>query len=167
MLPAAVGRTAGAVGGLADSSLMVRMARSRAWIAVLATLLGGIVALNVFGLSVSSSVSATAAEADRVERENSLLRERITKANARRGARTAERAALAAAAVPAVSAVEAVPALPAPEPEVAPVEEAGVETEPAGVPVEPVDPVESTPTQARTDEGSDAGAGPAGGVGSP
>ena len=84
-----------AVGGIADSSLIVRMARSRAWIAVLATLLAGIVALNVFGLSLTSSISQTAAEADRVEKENALLRSEITDINARRGARAAQRAALA------------------------------------------------------------------------
>ena len=142
---------------------MVRMARSRAWISVLATLLGGIVALNVFGLSVSSSVSQTAAEADLVERENSLLRERITKANARRGARAADRAVLAAATVPtpAVDVAGVIPA--APVVEAAPSEEPAVEPEPAPAPVEPVD---SPPSQAR-EAGGGGNAGSAGGVGSP
>jgi len=73
----AVGRTAGAVGEIADSGVMVRMARSRAWIGVLGALLAGIVALNVFGLSMRAGVSDTAARAERLQRENSVLSERI------------------------------------------------------------------------------------------
>jgi hypothetical protein len=56
---------------------MVRMARSRVWIGVLGALLAGIVALNVFGLSMRAGVSDTAATAERLQRENSVLRERI------------------------------------------------------------------------------------------
>lgn len=72
----AVGRTAGAVGDLADSGVVVGMARGRAWIAILSVLLGGIVAINVAGLSLSTSGSKTAAKIDALKRENSVLRGR-------------------------------------------------------------------------------------------
>ena len=77
MLPlAAAGRTAVAVGGLADCGLVTGMARSRVWIGVLGVLLGGIVAINVYGLSLSASNSATAAKIDALERDNGVLRGR-------------------------------------------------------------------------------------------
>jgi hypothetical protein len=72
-VPVAVGRTALAVGGLADSALVLRLTRSRLWIGVLGTLLVGIVALNVFALSLNASSSKTAALADELRRENSAL----------------------------------------------------------------------------------------------
>src|SRR5687767_11636042 len=56
-VPVAVGRTAGAVGGLADSGLVVRLTRSRLWIGLLGALLVGIVALNVMALSFNASQS--------------------------------------------------------------------------------------------------------------
>jgi hypothetical protein len=78
MIPAAaVGRTAGAVGGIADCRAVVGMTRGRAWIVVLAFLLGGIVALNVWGLSMSASTSGAASKVDELERANSVLRARI------------------------------------------------------------------------------------------
>lgn len=73
-VPVAVGRTAGAVGGLADSGLVVRLTRSRLWIGVLGVLLIGIVALNVVALSFSASSSEAARQADELERLNSALR---------------------------------------------------------------------------------------------
>jgi hypothetical protein len=73
----AVAGTAGAVGGLADSSLVVGMTRSRAWIAALGILLGGIVALNVWGLSLSASTTGTASKIDELEQANSVLVSRI------------------------------------------------------------------------------------------
>jgi hypothetical protein len=73
----AVGRTAGAVGDLADSGLMVRMTRGRAWIAVLAALLAGIVALNVLSLSYSSKAGQVAERSAALERENSVLRAQL------------------------------------------------------------------------------------------
>lgn len=80
MIPVtAVGRTAGAVGGLADSGMVVGMTRSRLWIGVLGALLGGIVALNVWGLSLSASTSGTAAKIDALERDNSVLRARVAR----------------------------------------------------------------------------------------
>ena len=72
LIPIAVG-TAAAVRQLPDSSLMVRLTRGRAWIAVLGVLLIGIVAVNV----VTLSLAATAGQIDRnimaLEKENSLL----------------------------------------------------------------------------------------------
>jgi len=75
LIPIAVG-TAAAVRQLPDSSLMVRLTRGRAWIAVLGLLLAGIVAVNV----VTLSVAATAGHVDRniqaLDQENSILRAR-------------------------------------------------------------------------------------------
>lgn len=76
-VPVAVGRTAGAVGGLADSGLVVRLTRSRLWIGLLGGLLVGIVALNVVALSFSASSSNAARQADELERQNSALRGEI------------------------------------------------------------------------------------------
>jgi hypothetical protein len=77
IIPGAAARTAGAVGDIADSGLIVRLTRGRLWIAVLAALLAGIVALNVFSLSFSSSASKVAERSSRLERDNSVLRARI------------------------------------------------------------------------------------------
>jgi len=74
---AAVGRTADAFGGIADCGMVVGMTRGRAWIVVLGVLLGGIVALNVWGLGMSASSSATAAKIDALQRQNSVLGGRI------------------------------------------------------------------------------------------
>jgi hypothetical protein len=70
----AAARTAGAVGGIADSGLVVRLTRSRLWIGLLGALLVGIVALNVVALSFSSNSSAAARQADELRRQNSALR---------------------------------------------------------------------------------------------
>jgi hypothetical protein len=78
LIPVAVGRTAGAVGDLADSGLMVRMTRGQAWIAVLAALLAGIVALNVLSLSYSSKAGQVADRSAALERDNSVLRSQLT-----------------------------------------------------------------------------------------
>jgi hypothetical protein len=72
-------RTAGAVGDLADSGVMVRLTRGRLWIGLLAALLAGIVALNVFSLSFSSSASKVAERSESLEQENSVLRARLAK----------------------------------------------------------------------------------------
>jgi hypothetical protein len=73
LVPVAVGRTAVAVGGIADSGIVLRLTRSRLWIGVLGTLLVGIVAFNVFALSFNASSSKTGALADELRRENSAL----------------------------------------------------------------------------------------------
>jgi hypothetical protein len=78
-IPIAVGqRTAVAVSDLADSGLVHRLTRGRLWILLLAGLLAGIVALNVLSLSFSSSASRVAVQADAIERENSIIRGRLT-----------------------------------------------------------------------------------------
>ncbi len=74
---AAVGRTAHAVSGLADSGLVHGLARSRAWIVLLGVLLAGIVAVNVFGLSLSASNSRVAAKIGELQQANGVLRARI------------------------------------------------------------------------------------------
>jgi hypothetical protein len=79
IIPGAAARTAGAVGDIADSGLIVRLTRGRLWIAVLATLLAGIVALNVFSLSFSTSASKVAERSARLERDNSVLRAELAK----------------------------------------------------------------------------------------
>jgi len=77
LVPVAVGRTAVAVGGIADSGVVLRLTRSRLWIGLLGSLLVGIVALNVFALSFSASSSKTAALSDELLQENSTLRAEI------------------------------------------------------------------------------------------
>ena len=74
MVPvAAVGRTAVAVGGIADSGLVFRLTRGRLWIGLLGALLVGIVGLNVVALSLSASSSSAAHQADELKRQNSGL----------------------------------------------------------------------------------------------
>jgi hypothetical protein len=75
---AAVGRTAVAVGGIADSGLVVRLTRSRLWIGLIGVLLVGIVGLNVYSLSLSASGSQVAQKADALALENSALRAQLT-----------------------------------------------------------------------------------------
>jgi hypothetical protein len=77
LIPVAVGRTAVAVGDFADSSLVVRITRSRLWIGILAGLLAGIVALNVLSLSLTASTGKLATRSDALARENALVRSRI------------------------------------------------------------------------------------------
>ncbi len=73
LIPIAVGTAIG-IRNLPDSSLIVRMTRGRAWIAVLGVLLVGIVGLNV----VTLSLAATAGQIDQnimaLDEENSFLR---------------------------------------------------------------------------------------------
>nr|MDQ3572857.1 hypothetical protein [Actinomycetota bacterium] len=66
------------VGGLADSGLVVRLTKSKGWIGVMAALLVGIVALNVFTLSLNAGSSKTAGLSDRLRQENQALRSEIT-----------------------------------------------------------------------------------------
>jgi hypothetical protein len=66
-------RTAEAVRQLPDSSLVVRMTRGRAWIAVLGVLLVGIVALNVATLSFAASSGQIDEQITTLENENSML----------------------------------------------------------------------------------------------
>ena len=72
LIPIAVG-AATAARHLPDSSLMVRMTRGRAWIAVLGVLLVGIVAVNVITLSLSATAGHIDQNITALEQENSLL----------------------------------------------------------------------------------------------
>jgi hypothetical protein len=54
LFPQAAVRSAGAVRDISDSSLIMRLTRGRGWIAVLGTMLVGIVALNVMSLSLTA-----------------------------------------------------------------------------------------------------------------
>jgi hypothetical protein len=72
-----VGRTAGAVGGIADSGLVVRLTRGRLWIGLLAGLLIGIVALNVVALGLNASSSKLGQQADGLRRANSALHAKL------------------------------------------------------------------------------------------
>jgi len=75
LIPLAVS-TAGAVRALPDSSLIVRLTRGRAWIAVLGVLLVGIVGLNVVTLSLAASSGHIDQNIQALAEENSLLRSR-------------------------------------------------------------------------------------------
>jgi hypothetical protein len=78
-VPVAVGRTAGAVGGIADSGLFVWLTRGRLWIGLLGGLLVGIVGLNVMALSFSASSSQAGQQADDLRQANSALRADLAK----------------------------------------------------------------------------------------
>jgi hypothetical protein len=67
-------RTAGAVRDISDSSTIVRLTRGRGWIALLCALLGGIVALNVISLSLTSVTGRAEQQISELERANSALR---------------------------------------------------------------------------------------------
>jgi hypothetical protein len=79
LVPIAVGRTAGAVSGLAESGVVHRLTRGRLWIGVLASLLVGIVALNVLALSFNASSSKATRQTDVLNRQISTLRAQIAK----------------------------------------------------------------------------------------
>ena len=82
LFPLAVGRTAGAVSGLAESGLVRRLTRGRLWIGALTTLLVGIGALNVLALSFNATASRAGQQADVLERDISPLRAQIAAAGA-------------------------------------------------------------------------------------
>jgi hypothetical protein len=109
LIPIAVG-TATAVRNLPDSSLMVRMTRGRAWIAVLGVLLVGIVALNVVTLSLAAGAGHVDRNIQALDEENSLLRSRdAQKSGAGRVRAEAAALGLSAAAVDQVGSVQASP----------------------------------------------------------
>jgi hypothetical protein len=80
LVPIAVGRTAGAVSGLAESGLVHRLTRGRLWIGVLTGLLVGIVALNVLTLSFNASSSKATRQTEVLNRQISTLRGQIAAA---------------------------------------------------------------------------------------
>jgi cell division septation protein DedD len=73
----AVGRTAGAVSGLAELGVVHRLTRGRLWIGLLATLLVGIVALNVLALSFNSTSSKASRQTQVMSRQNSTLQAKV------------------------------------------------------------------------------------------
>ena len=82
LVPLAVGRTAVAVSGIAESGLVRRLTRGRLWIGALTTLLVGIVALNVLALSFNATASRTGMQADALKREISILRAKLAETGA-------------------------------------------------------------------------------------
>jgi hypothetical protein len=90
-VPVAVGRTAGAVGGIADSGLFVWLTRGRLWIGLLGGLLVGIVGLNVMALSFSASSSTAGQQADDLRQANSALRADLAKQLSSQAAQDAAR----------------------------------------------------------------------------
>ncbi len=79
LVPVAVGRTAVAVSGIAESGLVRHLTRGRLWIGLLTTLLVGIVALNVLALSFNATASKSGKQVDVLKREISILRAQISK----------------------------------------------------------------------------------------
>jgi cell division protein FtsL len=79
IIPGVAARTAGAVGDLADSGVMVRLTRGRLWIAVLAALLAGIVALNVLSLSLTSESGRLTERSEQLAQDNSVLRAKLAR----------------------------------------------------------------------------------------
>jgi uncharacterized membrane protein YgcG len=77
LFPQAAVRSAGAVRDFSDSGLIVRLTRGRGWIAVLCALLGGIVALNVLSLSLTTGSGRTSLQIDALKTEVSSLRAQI------------------------------------------------------------------------------------------
>jgi uncharacterized membrane protein YgcG len=77
LFPQAAVRSAGAVRDISDSTLIMRLTRGRGWIAVLGTLLVGIVALNVISLSLTAGAGATSYKIDELKTEISALHAQI------------------------------------------------------------------------------------------
>jgi hypothetical protein len=77
LFPQAAVRSAGAVRDISDSSLIMRLTRGRGWIAVLGTMLVGIVALNVLSLSLTAGAGATSLQIDELKTEISALHAQI------------------------------------------------------------------------------------------
>jgi hypothetical protein len=77
LFPQAAMRSAGAVRDFSDSSLIMRLTRGRGWIAVLGTLLVGIVALNVVSLSLSAGSGRLSLQIDELKTEISSLNAQI------------------------------------------------------------------------------------------
>lgn len=99
--------TATAVRQFPDSTLMVRMTRGRLWIGVLGTLLVGIVALNVFTLSLTAEAGHIDQNIVALEKENSILRSRDSqRSGSARVSSDANAIGLEMAAVDEVSSIE-------------------------------------------------------------
>jgi uncharacterized membrane protein YgcG len=77
LFPQAAVRSAGAVRDISDSNLIMRLTRGRGWIAVLGTLLVGIVALNVVSLSLTAGSGRLSLQIDELKTEISGLHAQI------------------------------------------------------------------------------------------
>jgi hypothetical protein len=77
LFPQAAVRSAGAVRDFSDSGLIMQLTRGRGWIAVLCALLGGIVALNVLSLSLSSGSGRLSLQIDELKTQVSSLNAQI------------------------------------------------------------------------------------------
>src|SRR5262245_28216018 len=77
LFPQAAMRSAGAVRDLSESGLIHQLTRGRGWIAVLCALLGGIVALNVLSLSLTSGSGQTSLQIDELKTDISSLHAQI------------------------------------------------------------------------------------------
>ena len=77
LFPQAAMRSAGAVRDLSESGVIQGLTRGRGWIAVLCALLGGIVALNVLSLSLTSGSGQTSLQIDELKADVSSLRAQI------------------------------------------------------------------------------------------
>lgn len=109
LIPIAVG-TATAVRNLPDSSLIVRLTRGRAWIALLGVLLAGIVTLNVITLSFAAGTGHVDQNIQALDEENSILRSRdAQRSGAGRVRSEAAGLGLSAASVDQVEYVQAGP----------------------------------------------------------
>jgi hypothetical protein len=106
LIPIAVG-TATAVRQFPDSTLIVRMTQGRLWIGVLGALLAGIVALNVFTLSLTAEAGHIDQNVVALEKENSILRSRdAQRSGSARVRQDAGAIGLEMAAVDEVSSIE-------------------------------------------------------------
>jgi uncharacterized membrane protein YgcG len=76
-VPQAAVRSVGAISDFSDSSLIMRLTRGRGWIAVLCTLLFGIVALNVLSLSLTSGSGRVSLQIDELKTDISALQAQI------------------------------------------------------------------------------------------
>ena len=77
LFPQAAVRSAGAVRDISDSNLIMRLTRGRGWIAVLGTMLVGIVALNVLSLSLTAGSGRLSLQIDELKTEISGLHAQI------------------------------------------------------------------------------------------
>src|SRR3954453_1591612 len=77
LFPQAAVRSAGAVRDFSDSNLIMRLTRGRGWIAVLGTMLVGIVALNVVSLSLTAGSGGRSLQIDDLKSQISSLQAQI------------------------------------------------------------------------------------------
>ena len=75
--PQRVARPIARVAHSGGSVLLDRLLRGRAWVFLIGALLAGIVFLNVSVLELNRGIAQTDAAAEKLERKNSLLRERV------------------------------------------------------------------------------------------